>query len=183
MNQAFQATDNTYRFYMHPTAEHLTFAGLDDWRKEAAYSKDLQLVRDPPRVVFTTAPFLDAPQYGIRHDRAYWLSALRGRGGEKDYATVDLTSAGCGGTVPTMVRSSATGDDPVPWTSDDQAVASTSPLAAEPRLTGKLTGVASATIDAKRTCLAGKAVAYDLTSDGPATLRLSDGRAQGTLGG
>ena len=176
MNDAFAATDNRYRFYMHPGAEHLTFAATDDWRKEAEYTKDLTLVRDPARVVFTTAPFLDAPQYGIRHDRAYWLSDLRGRGGETDYATVDLTSDGCGGALPELERSTGTGDDPVPWTSDDQRAFSMKPLARQPKLTGTLTNVASATIDARDTCLAGEAVAYDVTTDGPATLRLSDGR-------
>lgn len=89
INQAFASSGNVYRFYQHPTAEHLTFAGLDDWRKEAAYTKDLRRVKNPPRVVFTTAPFLDAPQYGIRHDRAYWISDLRGRGAATDYSTVD----------------------------------------------------------------------------------------------
>jgi hypothetical protein len=52
-----------------------------------------------------------------------------------------------------------------------------------------LANVASASIDATRACLAGESVAYDVTSDGPATLALSDGRkldlpagrAQGTL--
>ena len=176
MNQAFQATDNVYRFYHHPAAEHLTFVGLDDWRKEAAYTKDLRLVKNPPRVVFTTAPFLDAPQYGIRHDRAYWLSALRGRGSATDYATVDLTTAGCGGSLPVLARSNDAGDDPLPWVSDDQHADGTKPLAAEPKLTGTLTNVASATIAAGRACLNGRTVAYDITSDGPATLTLSDGR-------
>jgi pimeloyl-ACP methyl ester carboxylesterase len=183
MNQAFQGTANRYRFYQHPTAEHLTFVGLDDWRKEAAYTKDLRLVKNPPHVLFTTAPFLDAPQYGIRHDRAYWLSNLRGRGGATDYATVDLTNAGCGGTVPVLERTSGAGEDPLPWVLDEQLAASTKPLAAEPKLTGTLTNVASATIDARRTCLRGKTVAYDITSDGPATLTLSDGRKITLSGG
>jgi pimeloyl-ACP methyl ester carboxylesterase len=183
INQAFQATPNLYRFYMHPAAEHLTFAALDDWRKEAAYSKDLKRVRSPARVIFTTAPFLDAPQYGIVHDSAYWVSALKGRGAATDYATVDLTSAGCGGTLPVLERTSGSGDDPIPWTSDDQRAASTTPLAKERKLTGKLTNLASATIDAKATCLEGGPVAYDVTTDGPATLKLSDGRTLSLPGG
>jgi pimeloyl-ACP methyl ester carboxylesterase len=183
MNQVFQGTDNVYRFYQHPTAEHLTFVGLDDWRKEAAYTKELRLQRNPPRVVFTTAPFLDAPEYGIRHDRAYWVSDLRGRGSERDYATVDLTTAGCGGTLPVLERTSGAGEDPLPWTSDDQHAASTTPIEKASRLTGTLTNVASVTVDSGRACLSPGAVAYDITSDGPATLRLSDGRALNLPGG
>lgn len=188
INQAFQSAGNVYRFYQHPTAEHLTFVGLDDWRKEAAYTKDLRLVRNPPRVVFTTARFLDAPQYGIRHDRAYWVSDLRGRGADTDYATVDLTTAGCGGSLPGLERVPGAGEDPVPWTSDEQRVAGAEALARQSKLTGTLTNVTSLTVDTRRACLTG-ALTYDITSDGPARLRLSDGRAlelpagrsQGTL--
>jgi pimeloyl-ACP methyl ester carboxylesterase len=181
MDQAFQATDNIYRFYEHPAAEHLTFAGLDDWRKEAAYSKDRRLVRNPPRVVFTTAPFLDAPQFGIRHDHAYWLSKIRTAGGPRDYGTVDLTNAGCGGKLPVLERVSDAGDDPVPWTSDEQRAKSQKVLAAAPKLTGKLTNVASLRLDAKRTCLRGKTVTFDLQTDKPVKITFSDGRTL-TLG-
>jgi pimeloyl-ACP methyl ester carboxylesterase len=176
MNDAFAATDNRYRFYMHPAAEHLTFAATDDWRKEAEYTKDLRLVRDPPRVVFTTAPFLDAPQYGIRHDRAYWVSRIRTSGEPTDYGTVDLTNAGCGGQRPVLERASGSGDDPVPWTSDEQLAASQEALPAAPRLTGTISGIASLRIDARRTCLTGKAVEYHIETDAPVALTLSDGR-------
>ena len=36
-------------------------------------------VHDPARVTFRTATFLDAPQFGIRHDAAYWISGIRPR--------------------------------------------------------------------------------------------------------
>ena len=176
MDAAFAATDNLYRFYMHPTAEHLTFATTDDWRKEAEYTKDLRLVRNPPRVVFTTAPFLDAPQFGIRHDRAYWVSRVRTSGEETDYGTVDLTNAGCGGKLPVLESTSGAGDDPVPWTLDEQRAASESELPAVPKLTGTLTGIASLRIDARRACLTGKTVEYDIETDRPVDLTLSDGR-------
>ena len=176
MNDAFAATDNLYRFYLHPTATHLTFAATDDWRKEAEYTKDLQLVRNPPRVVFTTAPFLDAPQFGIRHDRAYWVSRIRTSGGEKDYGTVDLTNAGCGGKLPELERVSDAGEDPVPWSSDEQRAKGFKDVVAAAKLSGTLTKVASLRIDARRTCLVGKNVQYDIKTDGPATLTLSDGR-------
>ena len=176
MNDAFAATDNLYRFYMHPGAEHLTFATTDDWRKEAEYTKDLRLVRNPPRVVFTTAPFLDAPQYGIRHDRAYWVSRIRTRGEATDYGTVDLTNAGCGGNVPVLERTTGSGSDPVPWTMDEQRAASTEAVTEAPKLTGTLTGIESLRIDARRTCLKGKAVEYDIETDAPVMLTLSDGR-------
>jgi poly(3-hydroxybutyrate) depolymerase len=176
MDETFAATDNTYRFYEHYAAEHLTFAALDDWRKEADYTKDLRLVRDPPRVVFTTAPFLDAPEYGIRHDRAYWVSRIRTSGEPTDYGTVDLTSAGCGGKLPVLERASGAGDDPVPWTLDEQRVASMDSLDEEPKLTGTLTGIESLRVGTRGTCLKGRALRYDIETDAPVTLELSDGR-------
>jgi hypothetical protein len=176
MNAAFQATDNVYRFYMHPTAEHLTFAATDDWRKEAEYTKDLRLVRNPPRVLFTTAPFLDAPQYGIRHDRAYWVSRVRTSGEPTEYGTVDLTNAGCGGRLPVLESTSGTGSDPVPWTLDEQRAASDNSLTKAPKLTGTLTGIESLRINARRACLKGKAVEYDIETDAPVAVSLSDGR-------
>jgi pimeloyl-ACP methyl ester carboxylesterase len=178
MDDAFAATDNLYRYYMHPAAEHLTFAATDDWRKEAEYTKDLRRVKNPPRVVFTTAPFLDAPRFGIRHDRAYWISDVRTAGGEKDYGTVDLTTAGCGGNLPELERTSGSGEDPVPWTSDEQRAASMKALTAAPKLSGTLTGVKSLRIDAERACLTGKPVEYDIKTDKPVTLTLSDGRTR-----
>ncbi len=176
IDAAFAATDNLYRFYEHYVAEHLTFAALDDWHKETEYTKDLELVRNPLRVVFTTAPFLDAPQFGIRHDRAYWVSRIRTSGEPTDYGTVDLTSAGCGGSLPVLERTSGSGDDPVPWTLDEQRAASAKPLPAAPKLTGTLTGIASLRVGTRKTCLGGKAVQYDIETDGPVTVQLSDGR-------
>jgi hypothetical protein len=38
-----------HEYYLHPTAEHLTFVLLDEWTKEAAKSKGRTLVTDPPR--------------------------------------------------------------------------------------------------------------------------------------
>ena len=176
MNRAFQQTDNIYRFDTYPAAEHLTFIALDDWREESAYSKDLTLVENPPRVLYRTAPFLDSPAYGIRHDSAYWVSKLRTSGGAKDYGQVDLTNAGCGGTLPVLERRAGGGALPLPYLSDEQRVVSEQPLNREPRLSGALDGVASLAIDAKQTCLTGKAIDYEIETDEPSTISFSDGR-------
>jgi dienelactone hydrolase len=177
MDGAFAATDNVFSFYLHPGGEHLTFAALDDWRKEAAYTKGFRLVHNPARVTYRTATFLDDPKLGIVHDRAYWVSRIRGRKTGKTFEDVDLTTAACGGTLPVLKKTSGSGDDPVPWTLDGQAVASRKPIKKAAKLSGTLTNVASLRIDARRTCLAGGRFAYDLTTDGPARVSFSDGRA------
>src|SRR3712207_4019124 len=90
MTEEYRKREYVYEFFVHPAAEHLTFGPLDDWRKEAAYTKDLRRVRDPARVTYRTARFLGNPAMGISHDRAYWVSEIRGR--TEAYQDVDLTS-------------------------------------------------------------------------------------------
>jgi pimeloyl-ACP methyl ester carboxylesterase len=176
MDKAFDATDDVFTFWLHPGGEHLTYAVLDDWRKEAAYSKGLTLVHNPNRVTYRTETYLDDPALGIVHDRAYWVSRIRGRRTGKVFEDVDLQTHACGGTVPVLARSSGSGSDPVPWTSDVQSVASTKPLVRENKLTGTLSNVKSLSVDARRTCLAHKSFAYDIKTDGDSTISLSDGR-------
>src|SRR3712207_8953423 len=79
MQQAVAASGSEYQWWMHTAADHFTFAITDDWSKEAAYSKDQRLVRNPSRVTYRTSRNVDSPEYGIRHDRAYWVSGIRGR--------------------------------------------------------------------------------------------------------
>src|SRR3954452_4925984 len=174
MDDAFKASDDIFTFYTHPLAEHLTFAALDDWRKEAADTSKLTLVHDHPRVTFRTATFLDDPAHGIVHDHAYWVSKVTQR--ENAYEDVDLTTFACGGSVPVLESGSGSGSDPVPWRSDFHRQTGTTPLEKRAAIEGAIKNVASLAVDAKRTCLAGQALSYKLTTDGPATVSFSDGR-------
>jgi pimeloyl-ACP methyl ester carboxylesterase len=162
-----------HRFYLHPAAEHLTFALLDRWEKESARSADRTRVTDPARVVYRTDASLAYPEYEIVHDRAYWASQIRPAG--QGYADVDLTTSACGGPLPVRTAANDAGPSPVPWVSNELETTGSTPLQGD-RLTGTLAGVASVVVDADATCLAGKDVAYALTTDGPAAVRLSDGR-------
>ncbi|MDK3255980.1 hypothetical protein [Blastococcus capsensis] len=172
MRAAFADAGGSYRWWQHTAADHFTFILHDDWRKEAAYSASQRLVHDPARVTFRTATFLDAPEYGIRHDAAYWVSGIRPR--TEQYADTDLTSSGCGIPVVTATPIPGAGPDPVPYVQDGRDVTVTRGPAAA-RLEGTLANVAELQVDTQRTCLTG-AFTYELTSDGPATLTLSDGR-------
>jgi predicted esterase len=174
MDNAFKATDNVFTFYLHPAAEHLTYAALDDWTKEAADTKGLTLVHDPPRVTYRTATFLDDPALGIVHDHAYWVSQIRQR--VNAYEDVDLTTFACGGSVPVTETGSGSGTDPIPWTSDFRKQTGLKALPKRDALEGTLSNVASLTVDTGPTCLKGKTLTYAITTDGPATITLSDGR-------
>ncbi|MEA2436154.1 MAG: hypothetical protein QOF65_710 [Thermoleophilaceae bacterium] len=175
MQSAFQASDNVFTFYLHPAAEHLTFAALDDWRKEAADSKGLKLVRNPPRVTYRTATFLDDPAHGIVHDQAYWVSRIRER--KKMYEDVDLTTFACGGSIPKTETGSGSGSDPLPWSSQFRKQTGLTALPRRNALEGKLSNVKSLQVDALRTCLARKTLTYSIETDGPATIAFSDGRS------
>lgn len=169
MQRSFAATDDRYTWYMHPAADHFTYAVADDWAKEAADSRGLRLVRRPARVTFRTDPALDSPAYGIRHDAAYWVSALRGR--VAGPLTVDLTSHGCGVTVPTLATTNGAGDAPVPWVSISQVQTGSTRLPAQQLLEGTLTNVRQLRVDPAATCLA-SGFRYRITSSGPAVLQV-----------
>lgn len=173
MEQAFAGTDNLYTWYLHNPAEHLTFATLDDWQKEATNSKDQRLVTNPARVTYRTATELDDPALGIQHDRAYWVSEIRGP--DHAFLDTDLTSHGCGVTVPTPTTGEGAGPMPVPWVSKYRAATGSTTTPPAQLLEGTLANITSLRVDLPRACLAGN-FAYRITSGVPAVLHLSDGR-------
>lgn len=168
-----------YEFFFHPAADHLTLAVLDDWQKEAAYSADRERVRNPARVTYRTDEWLRNEALNIRHDRAYWIADIRGRDGQDEegvFVDVDLTSFGCGGDRPVYETGFDGGEDPVPWASEFRAEIDREPIAQSNGIEGSLTNVTSLTIDVEGACLSEQSVDYELTTDGPVTLTLSDGR-------
>ena len=171
-----------YQFFLHPVAEHLSYLIFDDWRKEAAYVAGLKRVKNPARVTYKTDAKLDAPQYGIRHDRAYWVSQIVAEA--EGPSTVDLTSLGCGNAQPLYETGLDAGIDPVPWTGTlRRRLDNPTVPAVEGKLSGTLANVRSLRIDAAGSCLGGKAVQYQITTDGPVTLTLSDGRSKALAAG
>ena len=68
------------------------------------------------------------------------------------------------------------GPGPVPWTSDLRRQTGLKALPERTALEGSLKNVSSLTVDAGATCLGDGALSYKITTDGPATLTLSDGR-------
>ncbi|MEK6788231.1 MAG: hypothetical protein AABY68_04695 [Pseudomonadota bacterium] len=185
--QRFDTVGVPYQIFIHPVAEHITFMILDSWQKEANATKDLVRVKNPPRVTYRTDRAYDFPEYGIKHDRAYWVSDISAR--TTGYSDVDLFAPGCGGSEWILTTGMDAGAMPVPWIGTQRLITGSKPVAAANVLQGTLRNVVSLQIDTAATCLNGKAVAYSIDSDGPVTLRLDDGRrrelpagmSQGTL--
>lgn len=174
LQKAFAATGYPYQWWFHPAAEHGSFGWFDDWRKESLYTANMALVRNPPRVTYRYDPSLDAPDYGLVHDHAYWVSRLRtAHTGSGD---VDLTTQACGGSLPVTAETTGAGRDPVPWISKGADAVGSTPLPRAARVTGTLNNVAALTVDAKATCLAAVPFSYDITTDASCVVRFSDGR-------
>lgn len=160
-------------FYLHPTAEHLTFALFDDWEKETAVSADDALVRDPSHITFRTDRKLFYEDVGLVPDSAYWVSSIVPAA--DGYADVDAISLGCGGNAePVTTEVSGSGPDPVPWQSNEVRVTGVEHRAEADRLELVLRNVASLHIDLERACLSPDAD-IAVTSDQPVTVSLSTG--------
>ncbi len=168
--------------YFHPAADHFTFAILDDWNKEAQWSAGRTRQEQPSRVTYRTEPFVWNESLGVIHDRAYWVHEIRGVDtGSGDYVDVDVTTSGCGGSLPTTTRTSPdpVGVDPVPWTAQEYLVTGQQPIAPAPHVDATLSNVASLVIDVSSfsgACLGGGDASYQITTDGPTQFGFSDGQ-------
>ena len=174
MERRLQELGNPYRFHLHAN-DHLVPLVLDSWAKEAAYTDGLRRDVRPARVTFRHHPWTGNAALGIVHDRAYWLSEIRNRD-ESSASDSDVTTRGCGRTVPRTVIAREHGTDPVPWIGSSAEVVGRSAVAQEHDLVAHFTNVASVTVDVDGACLADDDLSYSITSDGPLVVRLSDGR-------
>jgi len=162
-------------WWMH-AAEHLTFALLDSWVKEADWTKELTLVRDPARVTYRTNPGLGNAAIDIVHDRAYWVSAIRTAAAGD--GTVDLISHRCAPERATTLTYGA-GPLPVPWVSQEGVWTEPVPLEEGDRLSGTLTNIASLTLDVASPCFS--ADLSGIETDATTVVSFSDGRQPVTL--
>ena len=167
--------------YFHPGAEHLTYAALDDWNKESNWSAGRVRQTQPKQVTYRTYPFVWNESLGVIHDRAYWVSQIRGRNtGSGQYVDVDVTTAACGGTLPAMTRTTPdpVGSDPVPWTAQEFLTTGSTPVAQDHTIEATLANVASLQIDTSDftgACIAADEISYQITTDGPVQFGFSDG--------
>ncbi|MCR2747648.1 hypothetical protein [Limnobacter parvus] len=163
-----------YEFYMHLAAEHLTLIALDEWGKEAEFTRNLTVVKNPGRITYKTNEAFAFPQYEIKHDKAYWLSNIKGRA-EGDIA-MDVESFACTRSSVQFENGQTAGNGPVPFVQTfRRLIGMPVQTASENRFTAKLSNVASMNIDAAASCLSNGA-AYTVESDGPVVLTFSNGK-------
>ena len=171
--QRYSTSDVPYAFYLHAPAEHLTFIALDEWSKEAAYTKNLSRVVNPGRVTFRTDESIGNAAYNIKYDKAYWLSQITGRG--TGYIDLDVDANGCGKVSNVLTPGQTAGIGPVPWVETFNAITGSKTNIASNTLTATLKNVKSVTLDTAATCLTA-GTRYTVTTDGATRVSFSDGR-------
>jgi dienelactone hydrolase len=171
--------------WFHPAAEHLTFALVDNWIKEATWSAGRTRVPKPSHVTYRTNPYLWFAKAGLRQDRAYWVRDIRPATPSRDRlgdVSIDLVSHRCArGADYRSDVSYGAGPDPLPWISQQGTPAQLAPFEQADRISGTVTNAASFTIDVKGACMDGDLIALDIVVDGPTLVRFTDGRPEEIL--
>ena len=194
LRERFAALGYEHALWVH-TAEHLSYAVLDDWGKEAAFTAGRVRPDTVSRVTYRTNPWMWSPALGIVQDGAWWVDGMvpRDRGpntaawapGSLDVA-VDLTSHACPADQYGLEVSNGAGADPVPWVSQIGTPVALAAAPAANAISGTLTNVAEVTVDVAGACLdPTQPVTLDVTSDGPAVIHLvfPDGVEDRPVGG
>ncbi len=97
--EGFEQLGYRYRFLLFPTAEHFTLAVLGyDFPEGRDHLGDRAVDRSPAHVTFAYVPTSDAPNLGLVHDHAYWVSDVRlaDAEGEAPKGVVDARSRAFG---------------------------------------------------------------------------------------
>ena len=174
LQEKFIAGESDYVFYLHLPAEHLTYILLDEWQKMADYSAGRVAVTRPATVNYYYDPAQAYPEYGIDHNRAYWVGDIANRSTQP--SRISLYSDGCGTPLTEIHFDTGLGAYPVPWTSTRRTVTGETGAPTGQTLSGSLENVHHLTVDVAGSCLDG-AIDLDIQSDGRASLEFSDGRS------
>ena len=186
---SFDALGYRFGFDVYPTAEHLTLAILGyDLPQLAEHLGSTPVDRNPFHVTFAYTPAADAADLGLVHDKAYWVSDVRLRDlavGPSVSATapalgkgvVDVESLAHGIDDPASERTSSSGTTPLPHAAVGRRWLEPPARDRANALEVRLTNVGSTTFDVRRAGLDPTVpIALDVTTDGPATIRLVGGR-------
>jgi hypothetical protein len=182
---SFDALGYRFAFDVYPAAEHLTLAVLGyDLPQLADHLGGGTVDRNPFHVTLAYTPAADAPELGLVHDKAYWVSDVRLRNAAVGpqvsasaaavgKAVVDVESLAHGIDDPASERGRSEGTTPLPYVEVSRRWLEPPARPAANGLEVRLTNVGSTTLDLRRAGLDVRApVTLDVTTDGPATLRL-----------
>jgi hypothetical protein len=173
-----------YRFLQFPTAEHFTLAFLGyDFPEARDHLGDDAVDRKPAHVTFAYVPGSDAPEFGLVHDHAYWVSDVRVAGAQEltDKGVVDARSRAFGVADPETEPTADGGVMTLPYGETGLRWLEPAGIPAENVLDLTLTSVASTTLDVARARLDPTApLTVEAESDSPTALRLDGGFPAGS---
>ncbi len=176
---SFQQLGYRYRFQTYPQGEHFALFLLDNYPMAAPFLADVQVDHNPYPVTYSVMPIEDEPEFGLRHDHAYWVSDLvladeSERGGLPAKGSVDAFSHACGMGMPGVEPIFDAGAIPLPYAEVGQSWTAIPGIPAENRLTLDLVNLATTTLDLPRSGLDTNALlTINLTSDVPGELTLT----------
>lgn len=145
-------------------------AVTDDYRQPAEwFAAHVRPV--PPRVTYARVPKEDDPQFGLRWDRAYWLSGIEASG---DRGVVDVVSFALSGHVDTLDVFVPEEGPPGPYLRDGLAYVPRDPQpATDNRLEIRTTGISSLTVDLVTAGVDPRSpITLELDVDAPVTVTL-----------
>ncbi|HVL95052.1 MAG TPA: prolyl oligopeptidase family serine peptidase, partial [Solirubrobacteraceae bacterium] len=174
----FKAAGNAYALHQHVADDHFSFLLADRWGHTREFLGDARVERNPVRVRYTRMPSQDLPKYGLRFDRAYWVSSIEVRDAATEDATgtVDATTFGLGGTERVPVASTGPDPEPVgisPAVVQRQVLEPGAPIERRNGFRAALGNVSGVGFDLRRMGLSPRrGLTAALTGDGTAKLRL-----------
>lgn len=175
--RGFEQLGYRYRFLTFPTAEHFTLAALGyDFPAARDHLGDRVVDRDPAHVSFAYVPASDAPDLGLVHDHAYWVSGVRLTEAEGLTAkgVVDARSRAFGVADPATTRTTGGGVMQLPHTEVGLDWLDAEAATPENALELTMTNVSTATVDVPRARLDPRSpLTVVSVADGASTLQLA----------
>jgi predicted esterase len=183
----FTTAGNPFRSYQHAADDHLSFAARDQWGHARDWLGDARIDRNPIRVRYKRYPSMDLPRYGLKFDRAYWMSDLGVRDARAvdAWGEIDATTLGKGGheramSAPRITEELAPSAGISPATVVDQHVVDGPAITRANAFRALLRNVGSVRLDLARMGIDPRdTVTAAVAGDGPTTLRLAGTFASG----
>lgn len=181
---SFEELGYRYKYQEFANGEHFTLFLHDSYPDAAAFMGDSLVNPNPHHITFAYVPQSDAPNLGLIHNKAYWLSDLAltdtSGGAKAAKGRIDVVSHGFGLGEPTAAK---TGPTPGALTGNTGVIAYTETevtwsappaIPVENKLVMTLENLANVQIDAARAQLIpSQTLTMQITSDGSSQVRLS----------
>jgi dienelactone hydrolase len=174
------AAGTDLRFYRHAADDHFSLILADRWGHTRDFLGTAPRDRTPVHVRYEHYPAMDLPLYGLRFDRAYWVSALKVRSPNRadTSGTIEATTYGRGGheraVTPTRTTLQALPGGVTPATVTEQRVAKGAPIEPRNGFRARMRNLGRARFDLVAMGLDPlRPLVAELRGDGPGSITLS----------